>query len=61
MGFWGQLRWESSVGGREGEKGEGAEGCHGGGLRVEGWHRGQGVGGGEREREREKCWSFQVF
>lgn len=52
MGFWGQLKWERSVVGREGEKGEGAEGCCGGGLREEGWHGGQGVGGGERERER---------
>lgn len=52
MGFGGQLKWERSVGGREGEKGEGAEGCSGGGLRVEGWHGGQGVevgGGGERK------------
>lgn len=56
MGFWGQLKWERSDGGREGEKGEGAEGCRSGGLRVEGWHGGQGG-----EREREKCWPFQVF
>lgn len=50
-GVLGQLKWERSVGGREGEKGEGAEGCSGGGLRVEGWHWGQGVEGGERERK----------
>lgn len=40
-------------GGREGEKGEGAKGCSGGGLRAEGWHGGQGVevGGGRGERK----------
>lgn len=59
MGFWGQLKWERSVGEREGEKGEGAEGCSSGGLRPKGWHGGQGVEGGGREGE--KCWSFQVF
>ena len=42
VGFWGQLKWEKRVGGREGEKGDGAEGCSGG-LRVEGWHRGLGL------------------
>ena len=46
MGFWGQSKLERSVGGREGEKGEGADGCIGGGLRVKGWHGGQGAVGG---------------
>lgn len=34
-GVLGQLKWERSVGGREG-KGEGAEGCSRSGLRVKG-------------------------
>lgn len=46
-------------GGREGDKGEGAEGCSGGGLRVEGWHRGDK--GLWVEGWGEKCWPFQVF
>lgn len=52
MGFWGQLKWERSDGRRESEKGEGAEACRSGGVRVQGWHGGHGIGGGEREREK---------
>lgn len=32
--------WREEGSGWEGEKGEGAAGCSGGGLRMEGWHGG---------------------